>query len=103
MTDSALADLKGLAHIITRIESLPNLTEGTVLVFEVREDIDPELHERLSLVMDALFDDTGIVVIMTPQNVLQAVRAMPLDEVLALRDSLDMIIEIVQGTADAEA
>jgi len=55
------------------------------------------------MAMDALFDDTGIVVIMVPQNVFKAVRAMPLDEVLALRDSLDGVIESAQGSAEIEA
>jgi len=103
VNDSAVDALKGMAHIITRIESLPNLKEGAVLVFEVQEDIDLEIHERLTMAMDALFDDTGIVVIMVPQNVFKAVRAMPLDEVLALRDSLDGVIESAQGSAEIEA
>ena len=103
MSNTSLEALKDMAHVITRIESIPNLTEGTVMVFEIHEGIDLEIHERLSMAMDALFDDTGIVVIMVPQNVIKAVRAMPLDEVMALRAALDEIIRIVQGSADGEA
>lgn len=90
------------SHLIQRIEALQDITGESFIMFEVSENEDTEVLYELYDTLMRIFNDSSTRILITPGHIVETVHVLDLEEMLALRESLDQAIVAKISTA-AEA
>lgn len=87
-----MRDLKETASMLETIHTIPKLPQGTFVMFQMKDGLDPEVQMELSEALFGLLEDTDLRLLIIPGNLVEKCAILELEDLREIKTVLERAI-----------